>query len=79
MDQGGLNLISVPSKKAAGGKRQFLSKFFLLPFVSRLCAESGWQMSPTFLHFELQKRGTMSSFCTDSVALCVGKGAVTRM
>ena len=78
MDQGGLNLISVPSKKAAGGKRQFLTKFFL-PFVLRLCAKSGWQMSPPFLHFDGERRGTMSSFCTDSVALCVGKGAVTRM
>ena len=38
MDQGGLNLISVPSKKAAGGKRQFLSKFFSRPIcLASLC------------------------------------------
>ena len=35
IDRGGLNLISVPSKKAAGGKRQFLSKYFL-PHLSRV-------------------------------------------
>ena len=46
MDQGGLNLISVPSKKAAGGKKAI----FIQVFVSRLCAKSGWQMSPPFLH-----------------------------
>ena len=39
MDQGGLNLISVPSKKAAGGERQFWSKFFS-PHLSRSSVQS---------------------------------------
>ena len=43
-------------RKQQGAKSNFYPSFFLLPFVSRLCAESGWQMSPPFLHFELQKK-----------------------
>ena len=53
MDQGGLNLISVPSKKAAGGKRQFLSKF-----LSRVSVQSldGRCRRPSCIWFELQKK-----------------------
>ena len=63
-------------RKQQGGKGNFDPSFFRPICLAPLCKV--WMANvSTLFAFGCKGRGTMSSFCTDSVY--VGKGAVTRM